>query len=114
MLFSRIVRSRASCERCGGQATDTAHIIGRRYSATRCLEENAWALCRRCHQITGDQAFEFVRLVRGTVTEDRYWKLHEMALAGIPTTAKLFWENEVARLEERCRELGIDTRVRVR
>jgi hypothetical protein len=113
MLFSRIVRSRESCQRCGAPATDCAHIIGRRYSATRCLEDNAWALCRRCHQVTGDQAYEFVKLVQATISEDRYWELSRMADAGIPTSSALFWASEVERLEQRCVELGIDTRVRI-
>jgi hypothetical protein len=114
MLFSRIVRSRGSCERCGAQATDCAHIIPRRYSATRCVEQNAWALCRRCHQITGERAYEFVKLVQATVSEDVYWKLSETAEAGIGTwNSTQFWENEVLRLEARCVELGIDMRVRI-
>lgn len=113
MLFSRIVRSRGACQRCQAPATDTAHIIGRRFSATRCLEENAWALCRRCHQITGEWPTEFINLVHLTCTMDGYVKLRELAEGGIPTTSKLFWEAEVERLTQRCQELGIDTRVRI-
>jgi hypothetical protein len=113
MLFSRIVRSRGACQRCRAPATDTAHIIPRRYSATRCLEGNAWALCRSCHVRTGEWPYDFVKLVNSTIGFEAYWQLRRLAEGGIPTTGKLFWEAEVDRLTARCQELGIDTRVRV-
>lgn len=112
MLFSRIVRSRASCERCGNTATDTAHIVKRRYSATRCLEDNAWALCRSCHQLTEQWPHEFMWLVERTIGVDRYTELRRLAEAGITLSSKLFWRDTVERLTARCREMGIDTRWR--
>jgi hypothetical protein len=113
MLFSRIVRSRGPCERCGVQGTDTAHIIGRRYSATRCVEDNAWCLCRSCHQLTAEFPHEFMWLVERTIGVRRYMQLHDQAQGGIPGSSKLFWEAEVERLLVRCAELGIDTRWKV-
>lgn len=113
MLFSRIVRSRVRCEMCGQPATDTAHIVKRRFSATRCLEDNAWALCRSCHIETEQWPARFLRLVDDTIGRDRYDELVRMAEAGIDLPSKLFWPAEVARLTERCRELGIDTRLRI-
>jgi len=112
-LFSRIVRSRGACERCGREATDTAHIIKRRYSATRCLEENAWALCRSCHRETEEFPHLFMGLVELTVGVDRYKELYSLAQAGPSMSSRLFWAGEVERLKERCLELGIDTRRRV-
>lgn len=54
-LFSLIVRSRSLwCERCRvRRATDTAHVFTRRYAAVRHAEENAFGLCRECHQLLG-------------------------------------------------------------
>jgi hypothetical protein len=113
LLFSRIVRSRATCERCGGQATDTAHIVRRRYSATRCVEDNAWALCSSCHRATEDDPAQFMLLVDRTIGPDRYGELRLQAHAGIPGSSHAFWLAEVVRLTARCVELGIDTRRRV-
>lgn len=113
MLFSRIVRSRGACQSCGKSATDTAHIVKRRYSATRCLEDNAWALCRSCHIETEQWPVRFLRLVDDTIGRERYDELVQQANAGLSVPSKVFWAGEVERLTERCRELGIDTRVRV-
>jgi hypothetical protein len=110
ILFSRIVRSRAVCERCGLQATDTAHIVGRRYSATRCVEDNAWALCRQCHNVTGQWPHKFMALVAATIGEARYHELYRQASAGLPCSSHVFWAGEVDRLKARCAELGIDIR----
>lgn len=112
MLFSRIIRSRGACEFCGRPATDTAHIVKRRYSATRCVEDNAWALCRSCHIETEQWPVKFLRLVDETIGRDRYDELVQQAHAGIQVPSKVFWQGEVERLTARCRELGIDTRVR--
>lgn len=113
LLFSRIVRSRGACERCGQQATDTAHIVKRRYSATRCDETNAWALCRSCHQLTEQWPLEFLHLVDNTIGRDRYEHLQQVARAGLVVSSAVFWSMEVDRLMTRCDELGIDTRRRV-
>lgn len=112
MLFSRIVRSRGACERCGRQATDTAHIVRRGYSATRCLEDNAWALCNSCHRLTGEAAHEFMFLVERTIGVDRYKELWDLARED-RKFGSVFWKAEVERLLARCQELGIDTRWRV-
>lgn len=113
MLFSRIVRSRGACQFCGSPATDTAHIVKRRYSATRCVEDNAWALCRSCHIETEQWPLRFLHLVDETIGRERYDELVQIANAGLSVPSKVFWPAEVERLTARCRELGIDTRVRV-
>lgn len=110
MLFSRLVRSRGRCQRCTREATDTAHIVKRRYSATRCVEDNAWALCRSCHQLTEQWPHEFMKLVEATIGLARYEELYRLAQAGIPTSSKMFWRGEVERLMARCAEAGVDTR----
>ena len=108
LLFSRIVRSRGACERCGRPGTDTAHIVGRRFSATRCAEDNAWCLCRSCHRITGTWADEFMALADGTIGNDRYEALRRQAEAGIVgQTSLMFWRDSLQRLLIRYDELGI-------
>lgn len=108
VLFSRIVRSRGTCVRCGAPGTDTAHIVGRRYSATRCVEDNAWCLCRGCHRLTGEWAHEFMLLVDRTIGAERYSELMTLAQAGIVgQTSLMFWRGTLARLIERYDELGI-------
>lgn len=87
---------------------DTAHIVGRRYSATRCLEDNAWCLCRLCHNITGQHAGLFMELVDRTVGPARYWELYALAQAGIVgQTSLMFWRANLQRLLIRYDELGI-------
>ena len=112
MLFSRLIRSRGACERCGKPGTDTAHIVRRRYSATRCIEDNAWCLCRSCHHLTGEWPHEFCWLVERTIGMDRYHELYRLANAGLTQSSRLFWRGEVERLIARCQEAGVDTRWR--
>ena len=113
-LFSRIVRSRGMCERCGydGGPFDTAHIVRRRYSATRCVEDNAWCLCRTCHHDVDEWQLHFMSRVAVTIGEERYVELCLMAQEGIPMSSAVFWRDTVARLTERCNELGISTKWR--
>ncbi len=115
LLFSRIVRSRGFCERCGMTAGpfDTAHVVRRRYSATRCIEDNAWCLCRTCHQTVDGWPNEFMWLVERTIGVDRYKALCDLAQAGPSMSSRLFWRDTADRLVERCIELSVDTRWRV-
>lgn len=113
ILFSRIVRSREMCQRCGAPGTDTAHIIGRRYSATRCIEDNAWCLCRSCHQTTAEWPIEFVQLMRRTIGDARYFELSSIASHGLDVSSARFWATEKVRLKARCKALGLDTRRRI-
>lgn len=51
-LFSQAVRERDGwqCRACGSvQGIQCAHIVSRRYRATRWMMANAVALCKRCH-----------------------------------------------------------------
>lgn len=115
LLFSRIVRSRGRCEYpgCVREATDTAHLIGRRYSATRCLEDNAAAMCRTHHQLIDQFWDEKHKVVEALIGVQRYAELRELANAGPQQSSANFWTGEVERLTERCRELGIDTRRKI-
>ena len=115
VLFSRIIRSRGRCEypdcRSDGPF-DTAHLIGRGSSGTRCLEDNAACLCRTHHRLVDNWWDEKRRLVDATIGEDRYRELK--AIAGEhkfrPVTSAGFWASEVERLKARCRDLGLSDR----
>jgi hypothetical protein len=112
-LIRRIVHSRGACEYCGAPGTDAAHIVKRRFSATRCLEENLWFLCRSCHIETEQWPLRFLHLVDETIGRARYDELVQTANAGLSVPSKVFWPAEVLRLTARCEELGIDTRSRI-
>jgi hypothetical protein len=112
-LFSRIVRSRGFCQYpgCTSQGPyDTAHLIGRRYSATRCLEDNAVAACRTHHQMIDAWWDEKKRIIEATIGLERYEELKQIAKQGPPPPQRMFWPSEVERLMARCQELGIDTK----
>lgn len=115
MLFSRLVRSRGSCERCGKIEVpfDTAHIIGRSYSMTRCELDNAWCLCRTCHVLVDNWWHEKQALVERTIGMTRYWALVAQARQHVQFSSKAFWLGERERLVELCQQTGIDTRWQV-
>lgn len=98
-LHAQVVRARGRCERCGdrGPTLQCAHIIGRRYNATRTDETNAWCLCAACHFRTGEHADEFMALVHDTIGLDAYWELKRRAEAGVKAN-DAFWQAEIERL----------------
>lgn len=111
-LFSRIVRSRGACEACGDndyRKLQCSHIVRRAFNATRCDEDNALALCWSCHRRFTDDPIAWVRFLDEQIGRYELDRLREKANAGVKA-GKTFWADEVARLEERCAELGIDTR----
>lgn len=112
MLYSRLIRSRSVCERCGDNdgPFDAAHIVRRRYSATRCHPDNAWCLCRSCHRLVDEDAYEFMQLVEKTIGVERYQELRKLAHAGTGMSSKAFWRRERERLMDACREAGVDVR----
>ena len=65
-LFSLIIRSKGSCERCS--MTDysqlhCAHIYSRKFGSVRFDEDNALCLCARCHRWGHDNPTEFADFV---------------------------------------------------
>lgn len=102
-LFSQIIRSQGYCERCGvtDVPLDTAHLVGRRFSATRCMEENARALCRSCHYLIDTNAAEKVSLAGGLEEYDRLWRIANEPRKFGP----VFWRDEVERLQARWNEI---------
>lgn len=105
-LFSLIVRSRGACERCGSadySRLQCAHIVSRRYSATRCDEQNAWALDAKCHMELTLDPYKHVAFAVETRGEDGYADLRAKALAG--TNSKVDWVEVAARLAARWKEI---------
>lgn len=107
VLHSKIVRARADgrCERCGrsDRALECAHIVGRRFAATRTDEHNAWALCHGCHSYLTENPFEHVLLAIRTLGDDGYRALLAKAYAG----SKMKWDVELARLQALSVELEL-------
>lgn len=103
-LHSKVVRERKICEKCGDKCyrnLQCAHIISRRYSATRTLEENAFSLCAACHRFFSDWPMEFTAFVFEKIGEAKYKELKDLALSG----RKVNWEKEVDRLQRVYRKL---------
>lgn len=98
-LHAELVRARGACERCGStsKALQCAHIIGRRYSATRTDETNAWALCAGCHMRLGEHPDEHMAFVGQTIGMERFDELKTKALAGVKAN-DAFWLAECVRL----------------
>lgn len=104
--FSRIIRARGHCEACQrtpaqGIQLQTAHVISRRYSATRTDERNAFCLCAACHYHFTDHPVEWARWAVAKMGEETYDAL--FSLASFPT--KVDWHAEAARLKERLSTL---------
>ena len=59
-LFSKLIRSRGKCEKCGNRHfLQTAHIISRKYGNTRHDSDNALCLCAKCHRWAHDNPYAF-------------------------------------------------------
>lgn len=96
MLHSKVVRQRGACERCGQSSGpfDAAHIIPRRYAATRCDAANAWCLCKGCHLRTTEWASEHMALVERTIGLDAYEELRLRAEAGVKAN-DAWWQSQI-------------------
>jgi DNA polymerase III alpha subunit len=100
-LFSQLIRSRGRCESCGSTSyLQTAHVVSRRFSATRCDENNALCLCAKCHHHYTDHPVEWGRFVVEHMGETAYEWLRDKALHG----AKVDWQEVAARLQQRLKD----------
>ena len=107
-LFSLIVRAPRKCERCGKTDArfECAHIIGRRYTATRCMVENAWCLCSADHRFLTENPHEHVAFAVQTRGEDGYRELQRIAYEGVGS-GKVDWHELRKTLKARALELGV-------
>src|SRR5690606_14140542 len=68
-VFSLLVRELAGhrCQACGDPAgqvkLECAHVVGRRYRATRWLIENARCLCHACHRYFTENPLKWVEFI---------------------------------------------------
>lgn len=91
-LHSLAVRARGRCERCGSAANlQAAHIIPRRYNATRVDPTNAWCLCAGCHLRTTEWASEHMALVERTIGLEAFEVLRVRAETGCKAN-DAFWQ----------------------
>lgn len=94
-LHSKIVRARGACEHCGTTTNlQCAHIVSRRYSATRTDTDNAFCLCAGCHMAFTEWPIEFADFTIGQIGEDAYEALKAKARGA----GKVDWPSEVLRL----------------
>lgn len=97
-LFSLIIRSRGRCEHCGETRypqLQTAHIISRRYSHTRCDLANAFCLCATCHRRFTDYPASFGEFVRESIGQLAY---DDLVLKSQERT-KVDWDDVLAELK---------------
>jgi hypothetical protein len=97
VLFSQLVRSVGHCLRCGTtQNLQCAHVISRRYSATRCDLRNAYCLCAKDHLYYTAWPREFSKFITEHTGSEVYDELKLKA----ETVTKVSWEEEYARLQQ--------------
>lgn len=102
-LHSLVVRSRGRCERCGSTSTlQAAHIVPRRYAATRCDPAAAWCLCAACHLRTTEWGSEHMALVEQTIGLAAFEVLRQRAEAGVKAN-DAFWQGWIDTLTEMAR-----------
>lgn len=93
-LFSQLVRARGACQRCGRTTPDVqlqcAHIVSRRYTATRCDLRNAWCLCAGCHRRLTENPHEHVAFAIQTIGQAGYDDVVRRAYDGVKTL-KMDW-----------------------
>src|SRR5690606_22092251 len=111
-LHSKIVRARGVCswslhhaDPCAGRL-ECAHIIRRRFAATRTDLDNALCLCAKHHAYIDSHLAELINLVG----VDEYRRLQAKADGGVAATGLsplMFWRGERKRLTEIARENGL-------
>lgn len=103
-LHSMVVRARAGyrCEFCGTTEArmECAHIIPRRYTATRCDPQAAWCLCSAHHRFLTENPHEHVAFAVKTRGEAGYRELIDKAYAGRGLVmGAAFWRERVDTLQ---------------
>lgn len=83
-LFSQYVRLRdKQCTVCGTtQNLQCAHVVSRRFSATRCVPDNAHTLCAGHHMEFTEDPHAHVMWAYRMIGEERYAELRTQAYEG--------------------------------
>lgn len=104
MLFSKIIRSRGSCEHCATPVNlQCAHGFSRRYRAVRWDQRNAFALCAGCHLYFTMRPLEWDDWLRDRWGDELYATLRFVALSA--PNPKLV--EVMADLKKTADELGV-------
>lgn len=102
-LHSQIVRARGACENCGSvQNLQCAHVVTRKYSATRTDENAAFCLCATCHRRFTDWPLEWAEFVEAKLGRTEYDRLQWKA----EQVTKVDWEAELERLKALWSDIG--------
>jgi hypothetical protein len=107
-LHSRIVRELKGplCQSCRERpAEDAAHIIGRSYAHTRTDIDNAFALCKVCHQHFTAFSDAWMCFVDVAIGRPEYVRLKRKALDGVGQ--KFDWFDELDRLRVIAESVGV-------
>ena len=82
LYWSKVVRLRDTCERCGGPGPyEAAHIIRRRHVGDpdgvflRTNLDNGLCLCKPCHMTVDADPVQMARLIDVTIGFDLYYQL---------------------------------------
>jgi hypothetical protein len=99
-LFSKLIRSRGACERCGRtEHLQAAHIITRSRLNTRWDTRNAWCLDARCHIRLTHWPVEHRDFAWQTIGEDTYYELVRLSESTSKVWRKSDFEAECVRLQ---------------
>lgn len=104
-IFSEVIRSTGYCEakdiddvKCSKQL-QTAHIISRKYNATRCDVRNAFALCAAHHRYFTDHPRQFSRFITLSWAQQYYDEIYQKSRT--PELGKhMDWEGVIAFLTD--------------
>ena len=108
-LFGRLIRSRGACQRCGRTSSEVqlqcAHIVSRRFTATRWDENNALCLCAGCHRWGHDNPIEFTKFVTDLLGDEIVEGVLEQARNYTGTIKRVDYEELIAGLKEKVAAL---------
>ena len=106
-LASKVVRTLGRCEKCGSpnyESLQSAHIIGRKYNATRTMLRNQICLCASCHAHFTDHPLEFANWVMISNLEQYTGTMSN--LAKVPFKAKdAYWDMRIDFLNDMLNQI---------
>lgn len=103
-LYSQIIRAPGYCSGCGSlDNLQCAHIVSRRFSATRTDLTNAYCLCAKCHFYYTLWPKEFSKFI----TEHTGTEVYEELKRKAETVTKVDWKSEYERLLEVAKYLQL-------
>jgi 5-methylcytosine-specific restriction endonuclease McrA len=101
-IFSQIIRMSGECLNCRKTTNlQCAHIVSRRFAATRTDLQNAYCLCAGCHQYFTAWPREFSKFITKNTGSDAYERLKLKA----ETVTKVDWSEELIRLQAVYKDL---------